>query len=330
MKHILLNNKRLIHIEKIGKINHYILENNVRITNKQFVTVETECPSCLKIRAIKKLHWYNLYKATDCKECKSAGSKNSFFGKAHSQKSKNKIGKKNQNKLKGSKNPMHGKSLLEHWTNKYGKTIADKKYTQYLKKLSDALSGANNPFYGQKHTEKTLSIIKQKNQIYREHLSQEQKEKISQKLSESQKQLYNKNPQDYIAKRSKAGKITAAQTKKYKINRIEQIVYDRLKEMGLDFEYSVILDYKQFDFGSKKHKILLEVQGDYWHGNPILYTKKQLNDIQKRNIKKDKDKAIFAKEHSIKLYSIWETDIKTNNFTVLEEIKNEIRTRTDI
>jgi G:T-mismatch repair DNA endonuclease (very short patch repair protein) len=330
MKHIIINGQKLTDIQKIGRTNYYILDNNTHITNKNFVTVETRCPSCLKIRSIKNLHRYNLYKASDCKECKNVGSKNSFFGKKHSQKTKNKIAKKNKNNLKGSKNPMYGKSLLEHWINKYGKIIADKKYSQYLKNLSNSLSGKNNPFYGQKHTQKTLSIIKQKNKIYRENLSEEEKEKISKKLSESQKQLYNKNPQDYITKRSKAGKITATKIEKYKINSIEQIVRDKLKELGLDLEYSVILDYKQFDFGSRKYKILLEVQGDYWHGNPSIYTKKQLNDTQKRNIKKDKDKVRFAKKHSMKLYHIWETDIRANNFNVLEEIKNEICTRTNI
>jgi len=330
MKHIIINGQKLTDIQKIGRTNYYILDNNTHITNKNFVTVETRCPSCLKIRSIKKLHRYNLYKASDCKECKNVGSKNSFFGKKHSQKTKNKIAKKNKNKLKGSKNPMYGKSLLKHWISKYGKIIADKKYSQYLKNLSNSLSGKNNPFYGQKHTPKTLSIIKQKNKIYRENLSEEEKEKISKKLSESQKQLYNKNPQDYITKRSKAGKITATKIEKYKINSIEQIVRDKLKELGLDLEYSVILDYKQFDFGSRKYKILLEVQGDYWHGNPSIYTKKQLNDTQKRNIKKDKDKVRFAKKHSMKLYHIWETDIRANNFNVLEEIKNEICTRTNI
>lgn len=327
MKHIIINGHKLTNIKKIGRTNYYILANNARITSKNFVTVETICPSCSKIRAIKKLHPYNLHRASDCQKCKNVGPKNSFFGKKHSKKTKNLIGKKNKNRLKGSKNPMYGKSLLEHWTNNYGKIIADQKYSQYLNKLSNSLSGEKNPFYGQRHTKKTLSIIKQKNQIYRKLLSQEEKEKISKKLSESQKQLYNRNPQDYIAKRSKAGKITATKIEKYKINSIEKIVRDKLKELGLDLEYSVILDYKQFDFGSREYKILLEVQGDYWHGNPSVYTKKHLNDTQKRNIKKDKDKAAFAKKHSMKLYYIWETDIRANNFTVLEEIKNEICAR---
>lgn len=259
MQHIIINGQKLINIHKVGRTNIYTLANNTKLINKDFQTIGTECPTCLIIRPIKKLHDYNLKKVSECSRCKCSGPK--------------------------------------------------------------------NPFYGKKHSKKTLKIIQQKNEIYRNNLSIEEKEKISKKLSESQKQLYDRNPQDYIAKRSKAGKITATKIEKYKINSIEKIVRDKLKELGLDLEYSVILDYKQFDFGSKKYRILLEVQGDYWHGNPSIYTKKHLNDTQKRNIKKDKDKATFAKKHSMKLYYIWETDIRANNFTVLEEIKNEICAR---
>lgn len=327
MKHIIINDQKLIDIQKISKKNIYILADNTRLTNKDFIKVETECPTCLNIRPIKKLHHYNLKKASECKMCKNIGSKNPFYGKKHSQKTKEIISKKNKDRNTGNKNPMYGTSLLSHWTKKYGKTIADKKNKEYLYRLSSALSGKNNPFYGKNHTKETIRTIVQKNAEYRNNLSDEQKEKIRKKLSDSQKKLYKQNPKDYIAKRSKAGKTTASKSYKYKINKIEKIVSDKLKEFQLSFEYSVILNYKQFDFGSKKHKILLEVQGDYWHGNPKIYQKNQLNTTQKNNIKRDKEKTKFAKKNNMKLYTIWESDIKCNNFSVLEEIRNEIYTR---
>lgn len=329
MKHIIINGKKLINIRKVGRTNIYTLANNTNLTNKDFQKIETECPTCLIIRPIKKLHNYNLKKASECHTCKASGSKNGFFGKKHNNKTKKKISNKNKNRLTGSKNPMYGISLMEHWTNKYGKIIADKKRQEHLEKLSIALSGKKNPFYGKKHNKKTLKIIQEKNEIYRNNLSAEEKEKISKKLSDSQKKLYQQNPKDYISKRRKAGKISSTKSYNYKINKIELIVSDKLKELELLFEYSVILDYYQFDFGSREHRLLLEVQGDYWHGNPKIYKKTQLNDTQKRNMKRDKEKIKFAKKHNIKLYHIWESDIRSNNFSVLEEIKNEIYARTN-
>lgn len=329
MKHIVINNQKLCNITKVGRSNIYTLADNTTVCSRDFISVETECPTCLAIKPLKKLHDYNLKKASECNRCKCLGLKNPFYGKKHNNKTKKEISKKNKKRFVGSKNPMYGISLLEHWTNKYGKKIADIKNKEYLIKLSISLSGDRNPFYGKKHTKRAIKNIQQKNIIYRENLSAEDKKEISKKLSESQKRLYNKNPQDYISKRSKAGKITASKIAKYKINSIEQIVFDKSKELGLDLTYSVILDYKQFDFGSRKHRILLEVQGDYWHGNPKIYKKTKLNQTQKNNMKRDKDKIKFAQKHGMKLYHIWESDIRSNNFSILEDIKNEIYTRTN-
>jgi very-short-patch-repair endonuclease/Zn ribbon nucleic-acid-binding protein len=329
MTHIIINDQRLINITKAGRSNIYTLANNTTISSKDFITIGAECPSCFTIKPLKKLHNYNLKKVSECNRCKCLGLKNPFYGKKHNNKTKKKISKKNKNRLVGSKNPMYGVSLLEHWINKYGRDIADKKNKEYLNKLSDIFSGDKNPFYGKRHTTKTRQIIKEKNIKYRNNLSIQDKIKISKRLSESQKKLYQKNPEDYISKRSKAGKITATKPHKYKINKIEKIVADKLKELGLNFEYSIILNCYQFDFGCKKHKILLEVQGDYWHGNPRIYKKRELNDTQKKNSQRDKEKIKFVKKHQMKLYYIWESDIKSNNFKVLEDIKNEIYSRTN-
>ena len=212
MKHILINSKKLINIYKQGKTNIYVLEDNSRLINKNFKSIETECPTCFAIRPLKKLHHYNLKKASECSVCKALGSKNGFFGKRHHKQTKKIISKKNKNRHVGPNNPMYGISILEYWTNKYGNTIANQKYQEYLGKLSVALSGNKNPFYGKKHSKKTLKKIKQKNAIYRNNLSAQEKEKISKKLSDSQKRLYLQDPSDYISKRSKAGKITATKS----------------------------------------------------------------------------------------------------------------------
>jgi very-short-patch-repair endonuclease/Zn ribbon nucleic-acid-binding protein len=329
MKHIIINDQKLINITKEGRSNIYTLADNTTITSKDFLTIGTECPSCFTIKPLKKLHDYNLKKVSECNRCKCLGKKNPFYGKKHNHKTKNKISKKNKNRLVGSKNPMYGVSLLQHWINKYGKDIANKKHKEYLNKLSDVFSGNKNPFYGKRHTSKTKQTIKEKNIQYRDNLSIQDKAKISKKLSESQKKLYQKNPEDYISKRSRAGKITATKPYKYKINKLEETISGKLRELGLNFNYSIILNGYQFDFGCAEHRILLEVQGDYWHGNPKIYKKRELNSTQKKNSQRDKEKIKFVKKHQMKLYHIWESDIKSNNFKVLEDIKNEIYSRTN-
>ena len=79
------------------------------------------------------------------------------------------------------------------------------------------------------------------------------------------------------------------------MNGIETIVNDYLKTMDIDFKYSVILNNYQYDFGIKSLRILIEVNGDYWHGNPKFYNndgsndKKILNEIQRYKIDVNKN-----------------------------------------
>jgi very-short-patch-repair endonuclease len=114
-----------------------------------------------------------------------------------------------------------------------------------------------------------------------------------------------------------------------KPNKIESIVQTELNKRGLSFKFGIILGNKQFDFGNKKHKILIEVQGDYWHANPKLFgngeNKRPINEIQSIKIEKDKEKVIFCKKHGFILYEIWESDILNGNFAVLDEIQSSIK-----
>ena len=101
-----------------------------------------------------------------------------------------------------------------------------------------------------------------------------------------------------------------------------------LEKRKLDFKYSVIINFKQFDFGNKLYRILLEVNGDYWHGNPLFYglgkNKKPLNETQKNKIQVDISKKEFAQKHNITLFTIWENEIKNNNFSVIDTIERLI------
>ena len=52
--------------------------------------------------------------------------------------------------------------------------------------------------------------------------------------------------------------------------------------------------------------------GDYWHANPEIYNKngKTLNEIQRKTILKDKQKAGYISSHyDIPILYLWESDI---------------------
>ena len=90
-----------------------------------------------------------------------SGKGNPFYGKEHSEKTKDRLRKIDKSYTKtvkfkkkmskvtsGSKNPMYGKTVYDIWVKKYGKEIADKKEEDLNKKKSINASGKNNPMYG--------------------------------------------------------------------------------------------------------------------------------------------------------------------------------------
>ncbi len=77
---------------------------------------------------------------------KFSGEKNSFYGKKHSQETKDIIREKTD--TKGEKNGMYGKSVYDIWTEKFGIEEADSRMNIMKSKQSIKSSGENNPMYG--------------------------------------------------------------------------------------------------------------------------------------------------------------------------------------
>lgn len=90
---------------------------------------------------------------------KYCGSGNPFYGKKHSDETKEKISKvdkaytktaefKEKSARHGKKNGMYGKSIYNVWVDKYGKEEANSRMVKLKKKRSINASGKNNPMYG--------------------------------------------------------------------------------------------------------------------------------------------------------------------------------------
>src|SRR3990167_1835517 len=107
---------------------------------------------------------------------------------------------------------------------------------------------------------------------------------------------------------------------------IEEKIEDFLRELKIKFRYSFILEKRQFDFVLWDFRLLIEVQGDFWHGNHELYGEgKKKGPLREHQIQKQKVdllKAEIAIKNGYSILSIWENDIE-NSF---KEIKNFIET----
>ena len=258
---------------------------------------------------------------TYCKLCKNKGERNPFYGKKHTDETRKSLSDAAKVRMVGENNPF------------YGKTHTDETRKALSNALKGKLVGEKNPFYGKKHTDETKEKIRQRNVITKSKWSDEDKNTISKNMSIAQKRIKSNNPEKYIDNRRKAAKASCMSINRYTMNSIEKKVVEAFKSYSIedDMKYSVILDYKQFDFGCKKHRILLEVMGDYWHGNPLSYNetgsnnRKILNETQLKNIEKDIKKAEFAKKHGFRLFYIWESDIKNGKYDVIKMIAKIIK-----
>lgn len=65
---------------------------------------------------------------------------------------------------------------------------------------------------------------------------------------------------------------------------------------------------------------LIEVDGDYFHGNPLFVDESKLNPMQKHNKFVDKLKDEWCGMHCIPLLRIWENDIRNNPQKVINMI----------
>lgn len=308
---------------KEGKYAFFVLENGDKIDSNivRESLIKIKCAICNNLS--KDLKYSNIYfnpsKKYVCKLCACSGEKNPFYGKKHSLETRNKIAKSNT----GGKSRTGGLNNYNLWIKKYGLEEADRRNALFLKKQSDLNSGENNNMYGVKMKPEWIEKSIKGTAKWREKLTEEEKLVISKNMSCSQKKLIKDNPEQYRAWKVKAAKASATSHIRYKINKLEEKVQNKLLDLGLvDFKYSVILNYYQFDFGNKKHRVLLEVQGDYWHGNENIY--KEFNEIQKSNKERDLRKVEFAEKYGFKLFHIWEEDINKDNFTILNKIKEYI------
>ena len=104
---------------------------------------------------------------------------------------------------------------------------------------------------------------------------------------------------------------------------IQLAINEMLDVLGTQYTREKIIGYYSIDNYLVDNNLCIEVMGDYWHGNPIRYNnhKYKLNEIQSKQIIKDKQKYRYLDNHGYKTLYLWEHDINTNKELCFELIK---------
>jgi len=95
---------------------------------------------------------------------------------------------------------------------------------------------------------------------------------------------------------------------------------------GVDFyhQYYIREIKSLYDFKISGKKILIEVDGDYWHCNPNSKFSTPKYIAQIKNLKQDKIKNKWCLDNGYKLLRFWEMDINNNPESVIEKLKMEL------
>ena len=114
------------------------------------------------------------------------------------------------------------------------------------------------------------------------------------------------------------------QRPKYGSSKLEdRFASEFLDKLGVTYERQFeAKDIKRF-YDFKIGNILIEVDGDYWHGKDLVYEDK--NRMQKHSEWVDEVKNEWAISHGYLLYRVWESDINNDGAKVMSELKEILK-----
>lgn len=111
-----------------------------------------------------------------------------------------------------------------------------------------------------------------------------------------------------------------------KTNKLEKKMEDFLIESKIPYKKQFYQQWNGrryfYDFHIIETSILIETDGDYWHGGPGV---KQHHSSVNQNKKIDADKSLIANERGFKLLRFWESEIKEDFQLVKDKIVKEIK-----
>jgi len=97
------------------------------------------------------------------------------------------------------------------------------------------------------------------------------------------------------------------------MNKFEKAACDLLDQHSIAYKFQFFLNHngtcKSYDIQIKDTKILVELDGDYWHGNPSTKYHHTGTESTRAN---DRLKDVMAEEAGFRVIRVWESEFKSN------------------
>lgn len=208
------------------------------------------------------------------------------------------------------------------WKSKeYYEWLHDYMFNTYGKKSLPNRYGKMNEYY------KTLSKEDKEDKMIKprmkyldnlHNMSEEQKNEWIDNKKRFWSNLTDEQKTELIQKRT-----TFSNTK------IETVISDSLNKLNISYRSQYWVGRKSFDFKIEPN-VLIEVNGDFWHGNPMIYREDDIIPHPFKSVKakdlwlKDDNKRKIAEEKGYKVVYFWENELKENKDNILDFVVSRL------
>jgi G:T-mismatch repair DNA endonuclease (very short patch repair protein) len=181
--------------------------------------------------------------------------------------------------------------------------------------------GEGNPFYGKKHSEKSLTKISKNrsgkgigknNSMSKKKWRDKSRMALKKKWDDGEMEHARQIMSEKLKETRRLGKIKSTITSKK-----EKEIIEYLNNLGYSPVQSYRVDTKVCDVYIPSLNLIIEYFGDYWHCNPLKYQSDYYN-VKKGKYawelwEYDTKKLELIKSYGYNLEVIWEKDLKNNN-----------------
>jgi very-short-patch-repair endonuclease/predicted nucleic acid-binding Zn ribbon protein len=192
---------------------------------------------------------------------------------------------------------------------------------EHRNKLSKSKIGKPSGFKGHKHSEEYKLKKSEELKGKKIHLNHKHSVQTKNIQSQKRKEYYANGHEPWTKTHSHTPETIEKIFKKRKMNKLELFVSSILDKNNIKYKHQFFLSKdgvcKSYDFKIKDTNILLEIDGDYWHGGPSLDKHFfKLEEVKQNDLFKDQ----LAKDNGFRLIRIWESEIYKDPDVILKTI----------
>jgi len=216
------------------------------------------------------------------------------------------------------------RSKLEH--NQKGKSKPKGFITEKHKEiLRNRLIGKPGLFTNHKHSEKTKQIQRENCINNKPHKGHSQSDFQKFQASKGMLKYYAQGNEPWTKNNKHTPETISKIISHRPMNKLEKLVSKLLQKNNIKFYYQFYINknniIKSYDFKIKDVNILIEIDGDYYHGGPGCEKYFFKLEETKQN---DKINTQLAESLGYKVIRIWESEIKSNPNIVIEKLNGSI------